>query len=167
MSFSMYDAGVPGILQTLGAMERIIDKAAAHCTARKIDPAVLVSFRLAPDMFPFARQIQIVTDQAKGSVARLAGLEIPAYADSETTFDELKARVAKTAAFVKSVSPAQIAGSEDKEITLKVGGNDRTFSGRQYLINFVLPNLYFHAATAYDILRHCGVELGKRDFLNA
>lgn len=165
MSFSIHDAAVPPVLQILKAMPAILDKAARHCEARKIDPAVLLGFRLAPDMFPLTRQIQIMTDQAKGMAARLTGSEVPAWPDNEASIDDLKARIARAAAFVKGFAPAQFAGAEDRQIVLKVGGSEMTFTGRQYLVNFVLPNFYFHAATAYDILRHCGVEIGKRDFL--
>jgi hypothetical protein len=167
MSFSMYQAAVPPVLQILASVSTILDKAAAHCAARKIDPAALLTFRLSPDMFPLSRQVQIMTDQAKGMAARLAGVEVPSYADSETTFDELKARIARAAAFVKGFTPAQIDGSEDRPIVIKAGDNEFNFTGRQYLTSFVLPNFYFHAATTYDILRHCGVELGKRDFIGS
>jgi hypothetical protein len=161
----MHEACVPSIVQMIKSLNAIIDKANAHCEARKIDPAVLVNFRLAPDMFPFSRQIQIVSDQAKGVVARLAGVDVPAYPDSESTFAELKERLNRTLAFVKSVSAEKLNGSEDKDIVLKIGGNEMQFKGRQYLCHFFYPNFYFHAATAYDILRHCGVDIGKRDFL--
>jgi hypothetical protein len=167
MSFSMYQAAVPPVLQILGSVSAILDKAAAHCAARKIDPAALLTFRLSPDMFPLSRQVQTMTDQAKGMAARLAGVDVPSWADTETSFDDLKARIAKAVAFVKSITPAQIDGSEDKPITIKAGGNELKFTGRQYLTGFVFPNFYFHATTTYNILRHCGVELGKRDFLGA
>jgi uncharacterized protein len=167
MSFSMYQAAVPPVLQILGSISTILDKAAAHCAARKIDPAALLTFRLSPDMFPLSRQVQIMTDQAKGMAARLAGVEVPSYADTEATFDDLKARVAKVTAYVKGFTPAQIDGSEDKPIVIKACGNELKFTGRQYLTGFVFPNFYFHATTTYNILRHCGVELGKRDFLGA
>jgi hypothetical protein len=163
----MYQAAVPPVLQILASVSAILDKAAAHCAARKIDPAALLTFRLFPDMFPLVRQVQVVTDQAKGMAARLAGVEVPSYADTETTFDELKARVAKAAAFVKSFTPAQIDGSEDRPIMINAGGTELKFTGRQYLTGFVFPNFYFHAATTYNILRHCGVELGKRDFIGS
>jgi hypothetical protein len=167
MSFSMYQAAVPPILQILTSVSAILDKAAAHCAARKIDPAALLTYRLYPDMFPLARQVQVMTDQAKGMAARLAGVDVPSYPDAETSFEDLKARIAKTIAFVKSVTPAQIDGSEDKAIAFKAGATELKFTGRQYLTGFVFPNFYFHATTTYDILRHCGVELGKRDFLGA
>ena len=164
MSLTMHQAAVPPVIRTLNALSAILDKAAAHCEARKIDPSVLLNYRLAPDMYPLARQIQVVTDQAKGMAARLGGAEVPSYADTETTFDELRARLAKTIDFVQSISPEAFEGSEDRQITLKMRV-ERTFSGRDYAFGFVLPNFYFHAATAYDILRHAGVELSKMDFM--
>ena len=167
MAYSMYQAGIPAVVRFLNNLSTLIDKAAAHCEARKIDPSVLVNFRLSPDMFPFARQIQIATDSAKGMAARLAGVEVPSYADTETTFDELKARIAKTVAFLQSFKPEQIDGTENKEITMKAGANDLKFKGSDYLTGFVLPNFYFHVTTAYAILRHCGVDAGKRDYLGA
>lgn len=167
MSISMYRVAVPPLLQILKGLSIVLDKAAAHCEQRKIDPAVLLTMRLYPDMFTTTRQVQIATDQAKGCVARLAGVEVPVYADDETSFAELKARVAKTTDFVKSFPPERIDGSETKEITLTIGGRTLNFDGQTYLVNFVLPNFYFHAATTYGILRHCGVEIGKRDYLAA
>ena len=167
MSISMYQASVPAMLNTLGNLSAIIDKADAHCAAKKIDPAVLVQGRLFPDMFAFARQVQIACDFAKGSAARLAGLEVPGWPDTEATFSDLKGRIAKTIEFVKSVPAAKIDGSEARDIKMKVGGQDMEFKGQAYLTHFVLPNFYFHAAMAYAILRANGVELGKRDFLGA
>jgi len=165
MAFSTYQAAVPAFLQILGNLSTILDKAEAHCTARKIAPEALLQFRLYPDMFPLVRQVQIATDQAKGSMARLAGIEVPSYADTETTFDDLRARLAKTVDFVKSFKPEQLDGAESRTVVLKIRGADRSFQGDQYLTNFVLPNFYFHATIVYAILRHCGVELGKMDFL--
>ena len=165
MPFSFHQAALPPVLQILAAVSAILDKAAKHCEARKIDPAVLLNYRLAPDMLPLVRQVQIMTDQAKGMAARLAGLEVPTYAESETSFADLKVRIAKTVDFVKSVDPAAIDAGADREITLKAGGNEYKFTGTRYLTSWVFPNFYFHATTTYDILRHCGVELGKRDFL--
>ena len=165
MTVSMYDVCVPGALQTLSAVSTIIDKAIAHCSARKIDPAVLAAYRLAPDMLPFPRQIHIMTDQAKGMAARLTGAELPSYPDTETSFEDLKARIAKTAGFIKNFKSDQFAGSETREIVLKLGGNETKFKGMEYVNTFFFPNFYFHATTAYDILRHAGVEIGKRDFL--
>lgn len=165
MTVSMYSVCVPTCTRMLGNLAAILEKAAAHATAKKIDPAVLINSRLFPDMFALARQVQIATDIAKGGAARLAGLEPPKYEDTESTFPELIARVQKTVAYLKTFKPEQIDGSEGKSITLKVGGSPMTFQGMPYLLNFVLPNVYFHSTTAYDILRHNGVELGKSDFL--
>ena len=167
MKISMYQASAPRFAHTLKSLSTILGKAQAHCEARKIDPQVLVSARLYPDMFALARQVQIACDSAKGAVARLAGVEIPKHEDTETTFAELQARIQKTLDFIAGVKPAQVDGSEDKDIVLKLRGNDVPFKGMDYLLGFVYPNFYFHAATAYDILRHNGVEIGKADFLGA
>jgi hypothetical protein len=165
MPISMYRASVPLFVQTLTALEKILDKAEAHCAAKKIDPAALLNARLYPDMFPFTRQVQVCCDFAKNAVARLSGTEAQKIADEEKSFAELKARVAKTIEIVKAVKPEQIDGSEEREVTFPIAGQPVTFKGEAYLVGSVLPNFYFHAATAYDILRHNGVELGKRDFL--
>ncbi len=165
MSLSMYQASVPVFTHGLDNLNAILEKAASFAESKKIDPSVLVNARLAPDMFPLARQIQIATDGAKGGVARLAGIEIPSYPDTETTLDELRARVSKTKEFVGSLTAAQIDGSEDRDIMLKVGGRELSFKGQAYLLSFVIPNFYFHSTTTYAILRHNGVELGKMDFL--
>lgn len=165
MPLSMYDASVPAFVNMLASLSKIIDKAAAHAEAKKIDPAVLVNDRLAPDMFPLARQIQIATDGVKGGAARLAGIEAPSFPDTETTFPELKERLAKTVAFLESIDRAKFDGAEDKTLTMKIGPNDLTFPAKVYLFEFVIPNFYFHATTAYAILRHNGVEMGKQDFL--
>jgi hypothetical protein len=165
MSVSMYQASAPRFAHMLKALSGVLDKAQAHCDAKKIDPLALTSFRLYPDMFPLARQVQIACDSAKGAVARLAGAEIPKHEDTEKTFEELKARIAKTIEFINSFKPAQIDGSEAKEIVLKLRGNDVKFAGAAYLLGFAWPNVYFHATTSYNILRHNGVELGKADFL--
>ncbi len=167
MPLSMYQASVPAFLQMLASLSAILDKAVANATARKIEPAVFLNARLSPDMLSFTKQIQIASDFAKNTSARLAGVEIPKFADTETSFEELKARVAKTLEFVKSIKPAQIDGSEEKEITFSVGGKPMTFKGQAYLVGFALPNFYFHLTTAYAILRHNGVELGKRDFIGS
>jgi uncharacterized protein len=166
MTITFYDAAFTPVTRVLVNLDAILDKAAAHCTERQIDPAILLNYRLAPDMFPFTRQIQTASDTAKGMAARLAGIDVPGYADTETTIEELKARLARTLDFVKSISPAQVEGAEDREIILKMRTEMR-FTGREYVFGFVLPNIYFHAATAYGILRHAGVALGKRDFLGA
>ena len=165
MTLSMYEASAPRFANTLKNLSAILGKAQSHCEARKIDPFVLTSARLYPDMFARARQVQIACDTAKGAAARLAGVEIPKHEDTEKSFEELQARIAKTLDFIASVTPAQIDGTEDKEIVLKLQGNDVKFRGMQYLLGFAWPNFYFHAATAYDILRHNGVEIGKRDFI--
>jgi hypothetical protein len=165
MNISMYQASAPRFINTLNNLSTILDKAQAHAEAKKIDPAALTTYRLYPDMFPMTRQVQIACDIAKGAVARLAGVEVPTHDDTEQTFAELKARIAKTIAFIKSVKPAQIDGSEDKEIMLKLGGQEMKFKGMQFLLGHVHPNFYFHVTTAYNILRHNGVEIGKRDFI--
>ncbi|MGB8856696.1 MAG: DUF1993 domain-containing protein [Burkholderiales bacterium] len=165
MPLSMYQASVPVFVRNLDNLSAILDKAVAHAEAKKIDHAVLLNFRLFPDMLNFIKQIQIATDFAKGASARLAGLDVPKYEDSETSFADLKARIQKTVAFVQSVSPAQIDGSEERDITLTVGGNPLTLKGQPYLLHMVMPNFYFHSAMAYAILRHNGVEIGKRDFV--
>jgi uncharacterized protein len=167
MSLSMYQASVPVFQRTLGALDKILDKAAAYAAERKIDPAVLLSARLYPDMFPLTRQAQIATDHAKGASARLAGAAVPSFEDNEKTFADLKARIGKTLDFVGTFRPAQIDGSEGRDISLKAGPRELTFKGQDYLLFFALPNFYFHAATAFGILRHNGVSIGKLDFLNA
>ena len=165
MTISMYQASAPRFANILGNLSAILDKAQAHCEARKIDPLVLTGYRLYPDMFPFSRQVQIACDTAKGAVARLAGAEIPRHEDTERSFAELKARIAKTLDFVQSVKAERVDGSEEKEIVLQMRNGERRYSGLQYLMGHALPNFYFHVATAYNILRHNGVELGKADFL--
>ena len=167
MPLTMHQAVFPPVLRTLKALDAILDKAAAHCAARKIDQAALLGYRLAPDMFDLKRQIQIASDQAKGMAARLAGVEVPKYEDTETTIDELKARIGKTRDFVASFAADRFDGAEDREVVMKLRGNEMKFSGRDYAFGFVLPNFYFHATTAYDILRNSGLELSKMDFLGA
>jgi len=165
MNISMYQASAPRFVNILKNLSAILDKAQAYAEARKIDPAVLTSSRLYPDMFTLARQVQTACDTAKGAVARLAGIEIPKYEDTEQTLAELKARIAKTIDFIDSVKAGQIDGSEDKPIVLKIRGQDVNYIGMQYLLGFAHPNFYFHVTTAYDILRHSGVEIGKRDYI--
>lgn len=165
MAISMYRASAPIFLQHLPALSACLDKGAAYAAAKKIDPSVLVQARLFCDMFPLNRQVQIAADFAKGAVARLAGVEPPKYEDTETTLDELKARIAKTIAFVKEFKPSQIDGSEERDITVMLGGQARHFKGENYLVGHALPNFFFHTTTAYAILRHNGVELGKNDFM--
>lgn len=165
MTLSMYQASAPRFSHMLNNLAGILRKAEEQAAARKIDPAVLLGSRLYPDMFPLMRQIQIACDNAKGPVARLAGLEPPSHEDTEQTFADLQARIAKTQEFIASVPADQIDGSEDREIQLKVGPKELRFTGTQYLFGFALPNFHFHVVTAYDILRHNGIELGKRDYL--
>jgi len=167
MAFSMSRASLPVFEIGLNALSANLDKAAAFAAAKKIDASVLVNARLAPDMFPLSRQVQIATDQAKNGSARLAGVEAPKYEDNETSIDQLKARIAKTLAYIKTLDARQIDGAADREINFPVGPNKGQMKGDDYLNHFVLPNFYFHITTAYDILRHCGVECGKRDFLGA
>ena len=161
----MYQASAPRFAAMLRNLSALIDKAAAHCEAKKIDPAAITAFRLYPDMFPFTRQVQIACDTAKGAVARLAGVDIPKHDDTEQSFAELKARIAKTVDFIESVKAEKIDGTEDKEIVLQMRSGERRFKGMPYLLGFAYPNFYFHITTAYNILRHNGVELGKLDFL--
>jgi len=161
----MYQASVPRFANILSNLSSILDKAQAHIDARKIDPATLTTYRLFPDMLPFTKQVQIACDTAKGAVARLAGIENPVHEDNEKTLPELKARIAKTLAFIQSVSPAQIDGTEDKDIVIRRGETETHYKGMQFLLGSAIPNIYFHVTTAYNILRHNGVEIGKRDYL--
>ena len=165
MTISMYQASVPRFVTILGNLAGILDKAQAHVDARKLDATVLTSYRLFPDMLPMAKQVQIACDTAKGVVARLAGMEIPAYEDNEVTLADLKARVARTIAFIQSVPADQIDGTEDKDIVTRRGDKETRYKGMQFLLSHAVPNFYFHVTTAYNILRHNGVEIGKRDFL--
>lgn len=165
MQISMYQASAVSFVNILGNLVAVLKKGEAHAVSKKFDPAVLVNSRLAPDMFPLARQIQIATDQAKGCVSRLAGLEPPKYEDNEQTFAELYTRLEKTIAYIKSVKPEQIDGSEGRKIELQQRTGVRTFQGLGYLLDYVYPNFYFHVTTAYAILRHNGVEIGKGDFM--
>lgn len=165
MSLTMYQASIPVFIHMLGNLSKILDKAAEHAEAKKIDPAIFINARLAPDMYPLSRQVQIATDMAKGCAARLAGIEVPSYADNESTFPELQARVAKTVAFLQSVSAEQINGSEERTVTLKMHGKETGFLGQPYLLHYVLPNFYFHITVTYAILRHNGLEIGKMDFV--
>ncbi|MEZ7834913.1 MAG: DUF1993 domain-containing protein [Burkholderiaceae bacterium] len=165
MTISMYQASVPRITNMLNNLGAILDKAQAHVDAKKLDAAALTNARLFPDMLAMNRQVHIATDTAKGVVARLAGVEIPAYEDNEVSFADLKARVDKTVAFVQSFSPEQIDGTEDKAIVTKRGDKETHYTGMQFLLGHAMPNVYFHVTTAYNILRHNGVEIGKRDYL--
>ena len=161
----MYQASVPVFVRALNNLAAILEKAAAQAETRKIDPAVMIGYRLYPDMLPLSRQVQIATDGAKGGVARLAGAEPPKYEDNEVSFADLIARLRKTIAYLESIKPEQIDGSEDKTVSWKTQTTTRTMQGMPYLLSHVTPNVYFHVTTAYDILRHCGVEIGKQDFL--
>ncbi len=161
----MYDIAIPSFQKQLGVLDAILDKAEAYAAAKKIDIAVLLGARLYPDMFDLTRQVQLATDFAKAAPARLAGLEVPSLPDTETTLPELKARIAKVQAMLAAYKPEQLEGSDSRQLTLKLGGKDVTLSGREYLLHAALPNFYFHCTTAYNILRHNGLEIGKRDFI--
>ena len=164
-TISMYQASAPRVANSLKNLSAILDKARAHAEAHKIDPAVLLQSRLFPDMLPLTKQVQIACDNAKGVVARLAGVEVPRHEDTETSIDELQARITKTLAFVDTIRPEQMDGAEDREIVLKLGPREVRFTGLQYLCGFALPNFYFHVTTAYAILRHNGVALAKSDYI--
>ena len=165
MKISMYQACVPTIVRSLNNLAAILEKGAAHAEAKKIEPSVLVNSRLYPDMFPLSKQVQIASDVSKGGSARLAQVEPPAFEDNETTFPELVARLRKTVAFLEALKPEQIDGSEDRTVTWQTRTSTKSMQGLPYLLNHVLPNVNFHVATAYNILRHNGVEIGKQDFL--
>jgi hypothetical protein len=165
MTISMFQASVPRLINALNNLSHILDKAQAHIDAKKIDASSLIQFRLYPDMLNFTRQVQIASDTAKGVVARLAGVEIPAYEDNEQSIADLKARIAKTVAFIQGFKPEQIDGTEDKDIITKRGEKETHYKGMQFLLGHAIPNVYFHSTTAYAILRHNGVEVGKRDYL--
>ena len=162
---SLYNVSVPGFVRILGALSAILDKAEAHAAAKKIDPAALLTARLFPDMFPFTRQVQNACDFAAKTTARLAGAEAPTYKDTETSFAELRQRIATVLDYIKGFKAEQFAGAETRVIKLPIGGNPMEFTGEVFLVHFAMPNFYFHAVTAYDILRHNGVEIGKRSFL--
>ena len=165
MKITMFDACVPPAIRMMNNLAAILEKAAVHAEAKKIDPAVLVNARLYPDMFPLLRQVQIASDSAKAGAARLAGVEPPSYEDNEKTLPELIARAKKTVAFLETLKASQFEGSEDKTINWKTRTTERSMLGEPYLVHQVLPNLYFHVTTAYNILRHNGIELGKPDYL--
>ena len=166
MTISMYSASVPVFKNMLGNLSHFLDKAQAHAEARKFDPLVLTDYRLAPDMLPCRKQVQIACDAAKNGLARLSGVEAPKFEDTETSFAELKERIRKTIDYLDSVPRGKIDGCEDKDITFPVGRETtRTMKGEAYLLNWALPNLFFHVTTAYAILRHNGVELGKGEYL--
>lgn len=168
MTISMYSASVPVFKQMLNSLDAILSKAEAHASEKKIDPNALLQARLFPDMFPLTRQVQIAADFAKGVTARLAGVDVPAYEDNEQSFEQLRARIAKTLAFIDTVPADKIDGSEAREIVLMPGTpRERKFAGQSYLVNYGLPQFFFHVTTAYALLRHNGVELGKRDYMGS
>ena len=167
MSLSMYTASVPVFRQVLGSLAAILEKAESHADLKKVEPQALLQARLFPDMFPLLRQVQVAADFAKGTVARLGGVEVPRYDDLETDFAGLQARIAKTLAFIDSVPREAIEGSADRDITVGSGDKQREFKGQTYLLHYSLPHFYFHATTAYAILRHNGVEIGKKDFIGS
>ena len=165
MTISMYQASIPVFLRALDNLAAVLKLGAAHAEARGLDPRLLTGARLRPDMYPLSRQVQIACDMVKGGAARLAGIDAPPRPDTETTFAELIERIEWTQAFLRRFDADQIDGSEARPITMRTPFGELHFEGQQYLLAFVLPNLYFHSATAYNVLRHSGVELGKRDFL--
>ena len=165
MTISMYQASVPVFLNMLDSLSHLLRKAEAHAAEKSMDPATVITARLAPDMYPLSAQVQIATDHAKGAPSRLAGRDAPKFEDNESTFAELQARIDKTRDYLKSFAPADIDGSEERPIVLKLRQGERTFTGAQYLLHFAMVNFYFHVTTAYAILRNRGVALGKRDYL--
>jgi hypothetical protein len=167
MPASLSQASLPVFEISLNALLAVLDKGAAHAAAKKIEPAVLIGWRLAPDMFAFGRQVQVVCDQAKNGAARLAGVEPPKFEDNEATLDQFRERISKTLAFLKTLDAKSIDASADREITFPLGSNKGQMKGADYLNHFVLPNFYFHLTAAYAVLRNLGVDLGKRDFLGA
>lgn len=167
MALSMYDVSIPAFLRALTNLSAILEKGAAHAQAQGMDPADLIQTRLIADMDTLATQVQRASDAAKGCAARLAGIDVPSFADTEATFPELQERIAKTVDFLKSIRPEQLEGSEGRSIELKLKQGPITFDGKSYLLGFAVPNFYFHITTAYDILRHKGVQIGKMDYLGA
>jgi hypothetical protein len=168
MTVSLYTASVPVFKQMLGGLDDVLGKAQAHATQKKIEPGALTQARLFPDMFPLAKQVQIACDFARGVTARLAGADVPSYEDKEQTFDELRALIGKTLAFVAALDEARFDGSAQREIVLRPGTpKEKRLSGERYLLNYGLPQFFFHVTTAYALLRHNGVEIGKRDYMGA
>ena len=167
MSFSMYEASVPVFNQILNSLAAIIDKAETHANVKNIEPAALLQARLYPDMFPFARQVQAAADFAKGCSARLAGVEVPRYEDTEKSFSDLRERVAKTLAFINDLPRDAIDASAQRDIVTGSGATARKFKGQVYLVHYAMPHFYFHATTAYALLRHNGVEIGKKEFIGS
>lgn len=167
MSFSMYEASVPVFTQILNSLAAIIDKAETHANEKNIDPAALLQARLYPDMFPFVRQVQVAADFAKGCSARLAGVEVPRYEDTEQSFADLRERIARTLAFINDLPRDAIEASDQRDIVTGSGAKVREFKGQVYLVHYAMPHFYFHATTAYALLRHNGVEIGKKDFIGS
>ena len=165
MSLTMHSASMVPMRHGLLSLSGLLSKAQAHCEARKIDPQALLTARLFPDMFPLTRQVQIASDTAKGAAARLAGIEIPKFDDTETSFAELHARIDRTVAFIDGIPAAQFDGSDARQVVIKLTSRSLEFTGAEYLTGWALPNFYFHVTTAYALLRHAGVEIGKSDFL--
>lgn len=168
MSNPMYTASIPVFTQMLGGLKAVLAKAAAHAAAKNIDPNALLQARLYPDMFPLSRQVQVACDFAKGPAARLAGVDVPAMADTETTFAQLEARIDTVLAFMTTLTPAQFEAAATREIVTQAGTpKEKRFTGSSYLFNYGLPHFFFHTVTAYDILRHNGVEVGKKDYIGS
>ena len=165
MKISMYQACVQTGIRMMNNIAAVLEKAAQHAEAKKIDPEVFVNARLAPDMFPLSRQVQIASDSAKAGAARLAGLEPPSYEDNEKSLADLIARARKTAAYLETLKPQQFEGAEDRTVQWRTRTGEKSMQGLPYALHQMLPNLHFHCTTAYDILRHNGVELGKMDYL--
>ena len=168
MAISMYTASVPVLVQMLDSLSDVLNKAEAHATEKNIAPEIVLQSRLFPDMFALVRQVQIAADFAKGVAGRLAGADLPAYEDNEQSFADLQQRIAKTKTFIQSLDAAQFEGSEDREIVLRPGTpKEKKLTGHAYLLNYGLPQFFFHVTTTYAILRHQGVALGKKDFMGA
>lgn len=168
MTLSMYQASIPVFKQMLGGLSAVLAKAEAHATAKKIEPVALLQARLYPDMFPLLRQVQVACDFAKGVSARLAAVDVPAFEDKEESFADLQARIAKTLAFVDSLTAAQLEGSETRQVVTQAGTpKEKIFTGQSYLFNYGLPHFFFHTSTAYAVLRHSGVEVGKKDYIGS
>lgn len=167
MALSMYDLSVPVFTRGLGQLAHLLEKGLAHATAENIDPATLVDARLAPDMFTLARQVQSASDASKLAIARIAGITAPSFADTETTFEELQARISKTLDFFETVDRSQLDNSEGRPVVVKTRGHELNFTAERYLLQFALPNFFFHVTTAYGVLRHSGVPVGKLDYLGS
>ena len=167
MALSMYDLSVPVFTRGLGQLAHLLEKGLAHATAENIDPATLVDARLAPDMFTLARQVQSASDASKLAIARIAGITAPSFADTETTFEELQARISKTLDFFETVDRSQLDNSEGRPVVVKTRGHELNFTAERYLLQFALPNFFFHVTTAYGVLRNSGVPVGKLDYLGS